>query len=412
MKKFAIVLLIAAIVGGFIAGELTGKIFLLTGAVIGALSVGLFLFALGGLFSWRAGRNQTKGQTQLIPEMRAVFDRMVDRHSVPSNQGSGNKNSTNKPAPSMRVKEYLDMAPIILQAQLLPKYSNPKQAFGELMTNKSAAGYVFGVYDALLQLFNLRDDESLIKELLEAGYKSIFGEQSGYALLTSALRDIDDPKFAASRKEAGGEVFEYAEKGTMPLGLGRILILGNAQQAHSEKPIATTPDLKELILELQHLLRKSMQVKALEDDIGRTIQQDVIYTAVCPFAYGLIILKNSTQLPSFLDTSSFEKLQAQVKLQMMKYRVDGAIAMAKDMPSLGGGKSFVPDEVGIAKQVTQELNQALIAVCDGSVLRAPLVAKANLLKLFFDSAPYYKAVKNKEDIFSVFAQYADNYISN
>jgi hypothetical protein len=48
---------------------------------------------------------------------------------------------------------------------LLPKYSNPKQAFGDLMTNKRAAGYLFGLHDAMLQVSGLRNDLTAANKL-------------------------------------------------------------------------------------------------------------------------------------------------------------------------------------------------------------------------------------------------------
>lgn len=51
MKAFIIVVIVSAIIGGFVGGELTDRTFLLTGAVIGALGVGGTLFGLGWFFT-------------------------------------------------------------------------------------------------------------------------------------------------------------------------------------------------------------------------------------------------------------------------------------------------------------------------------------------------------------------------
>jgi len=51
MKAFIVVIIVSAIIGGFVGGELTDRTFLLTGAVIGALGVGGTLFGLGWFFT-------------------------------------------------------------------------------------------------------------------------------------------------------------------------------------------------------------------------------------------------------------------------------------------------------------------------------------------------------------------------
>ncbi|MDT7523446.1 hypothetical protein RAE21_13705 [Rhodoferax sp. TBRC 17198] len=51
MKAFVIVVIVSAIIGGFVGGELTDRTFLLTGAVIGALGVGGTIFGLGWFFT-------------------------------------------------------------------------------------------------------------------------------------------------------------------------------------------------------------------------------------------------------------------------------------------------------------------------------------------------------------------------
>lgn len=72
MKMFFAVLVTAAIIGGFIGGELSGSTFSITGATIGGVGLAIVLLSLGAFFT--AQEEKKKGE--LIPEMHGVFDRM------------------------------------------------------------------------------------------------------------------------------------------------------------------------------------------------------------------------------------------------------------------------------------------------------------------------------------------------
>jgi hypothetical protein len=72
MKVFFAVLVVAAIIGGFVGGELSGSTFSILGATVGCIGLATVLLALGAFFSAQDERKKKK----ITPEMRGVFDRM------------------------------------------------------------------------------------------------------------------------------------------------------------------------------------------------------------------------------------------------------------------------------------------------------------------------------------------------
>jgi len=133
--------------------------------------------------------------------------------------------------------DYHSIANSLLSIQLAPKYQSPKKAFGELMTNKLASGYVFGFHDCLLQRmghYNHVNPEQSSK-LIEESYKNIFGEQAGYTLFSMSLTHQDNVRFQEGRMEGGNDISEYIENKTPPLGLGRILVLNTEPQSSVNK---------------------------------------------------------------------------------------------------------------------------------------------------------------------------------
>lgn len=76
MRVFVIVIIVSAILGGLIAGELTDNEFIVTGAVAGGLGVAAVIFGLGAFFSAQDERRKS-GSSVITPEVRAVFDRML-----------------------------------------------------------------------------------------------------------------------------------------------------------------------------------------------------------------------------------------------------------------------------------------------------------------------------------------------
>ncbi len=82
MKAFIIVIIVSAIIGGFVGGELADRTFLLTGAVIGALGVGGTLFGLGWFFT----RQDAKKRSAAFDSFLASKKRMQSPTPVPQVQ--------------------------------------------------------------------------------------------------------------------------------------------------------------------------------------------------------------------------------------------------------------------------------------------------------------------------------------
>lgn len=80
MIVFILVLVIAAVAGGFVGGELSGSGFSALGAVIGGVGTGVVLLGLGAYFSAQEERKNRA----LTPEMRGVFDRMITGKANPT----------------------------------------------------------------------------------------------------------------------------------------------------------------------------------------------------------------------------------------------------------------------------------------------------------------------------------------
>src|SRR5664279_3923239 len=144
MKIFAVVILVATIVGGFVGGELAHRAFSMTGAVVAGLGVAAILLGLGAYFDLQDRRRR---KASVPDDVRAVFDRML---KGPANRSP--KASTAAPAalPESRTshsgdveRSYLSSVFGLLSVQLLPKYRHPSEAFSTLMTNKRASGYIF-----------------------------------------------------------------------------------------------------------------------------------------------------------------------------------------------------------------------------------------------------------------------------
>jgi hypothetical protein len=123
--------------------------------------------------------------------------------------------------------DFKEIVSSLISFQLIPKYQTASKAFGALMTNNVAAGYVFGFHDCLLQRMGLYDQSnpSKARELIEDSYKNIFGSQAGFALFSKSISKQEDPEFKRGRMEGGNEADKFLSTKTPALGLGRILIL-------------------------------------------------------------------------------------------------------------------------------------------------------------------------------------------
>jgi hypothetical protein len=233
MKLFIAVILAAVVIGGFVGAELMDSSFSITGAVVGGVGTGAVILGLGAFFD---AQERKRKDSALPPEMRAVFDRMFgkDTSSRQQHPKPAPRAQSQRPVPPTQKNSanpqevYLLTTSDLIAVQLMPKYLSPKEAFGALMTNKRASGYLFGFHDSLLQRIGLYDpnDKDNSVKLMERSYKDMFGEQAGYALFSSALFSQDNPDFIEGRLNGGNEIVQYLEEKVPPLGLSRILILG------------------------------------------------------------------------------------------------------------------------------------------------------------------------------------------
>jgi hypothetical protein len=116
----------------------------------------------------------------------------------------------------------------LLSVQLCLENKRPREAFSTLMTNKVAAGYVFGFHDACFQIFGLvdPDDRAAGMSVLNESYRQLFGEQAGLVLVRSSVGWQTDHEFAVGRQSGGEDFTTFKENGTPTLGLQRILSLG------------------------------------------------------------------------------------------------------------------------------------------------------------------------------------------
>ena len=77
---FALVVLAAALIGGFVGAEWAGSTFSATGALVAAVLTAATLLGLGALFTFQ---EKKKKKAPLPPEIRGVFDRMTGRQTAP-----------------------------------------------------------------------------------------------------------------------------------------------------------------------------------------------------------------------------------------------------------------------------------------------------------------------------------------
>jgi hypothetical protein len=133
-----------------------------------------------------------------------------------------------RPTTNQETEKIISLIDDLLTAQFMGKYKRLRDAFGALMTNKVAAGYVFGFQDSCFRTFGLVDQKDLEAGslLIRSSYKSIFGDEAGWALYEMSIRAQRDSEFQIGRESGGEEYLDFVKKKTPPLGLSRILTLG------------------------------------------------------------------------------------------------------------------------------------------------------------------------------------------
>lgn len=414
MKVFILVLLASAILGGLVGGELTDRTFLITGAVIGGVGVGAVLLGLGALLTWLDERKARAAKARLPPEIRAVMGRMFG--TAQPEKAATPPQSEAQHSPESKEDMFKLSVGRLLAMQLLPSYSEPKQAFSSLMVNRRAAGYVYGMHDAMLQACGLASDPKKAGELLKESYQEIFGSSAGYALLSMSQHDQQESAFHEGRMEGGNELVDFVKAKVPPLGLGRMLILGSSQRPATDaqpKPDAKrneTDEYNKLISALELVFRRTIAVPPTSDAVSKLLQRSSIYHPILPFAYALTVLRRTSDVPGYLESREHASLLRLVEGRMVTGRIEVADVLAKGMPQLPDGPVFASAADQIKATVKKELIDTLTSITDGKVTRSVLVAKANLLQLFISGAPYAKEPGVKEKLYEAMSAFADEYL--
>lgn len=158
--------------------------------------------------------------------LEAAIHRVED--TFPGEAARAPKDGVKTTARDEDAKPVVEIIEQLLSLQLAFDQKHPRDAFPTLMTNRLAAGYVFGFHDACFHIygFSSPNDRAAGMGLLEASYKHIFGDQAGFVLFGSSLRWQTDREFQIGRQSGGEDFTEFKSKGTPPLGLQRIIGLG------------------------------------------------------------------------------------------------------------------------------------------------------------------------------------------
>lgn len=118
MKAFVVVIIVSAIIGGFVGGELSDQTFLLTGAVIGALGVGGTIFGLGWFFTQQDAKKRS-----------AAFDSFLASKRVQSATASPQAPKPTTQDPLFRATSFIRNA-----GNRFDSYCS-KNGFGQLFAN-------------------------------------------------------------------------------------------------------------------------------------------------------------------------------------------------------------------------------------------------------------------------------------
>jgi len=175
---------------------------------------------------------QCTGMPMRTPELRRAletgsFDR-PKRHqgrlaATYSMLASSERSSARPEAQSV-----IELIEQLLSVQLAFESNHLREAFPTFMTNRLAAGYLFGFHDACFHSYGLINpaDRAAGLQLFRTSYERVFGDQAAFVLLNSSLGWQTDHAFAVGRQRAGEDFGEFRANGTPTLGLQHILSLG------------------------------------------------------------------------------------------------------------------------------------------------------------------------------------------
>lgn len=185
MKIFFAVLVAAAIIGGFIGGELSGSTFSILGATVGGVGLAIVLLSLGAYFSALEERKKR----ELTPEMRGVFDRMF---GAPS----GTSESKWSPRPFFENKSEGDF---IQWFQNVSPWNKVDQSLIKILIEKFGNNPLFEVF------VHTSQEQSLIKRYAELNQLARtdagqFAVGPKIAMILSSAAEDNREKFARAMK--------------------------------------------------------------------------------------------------------------------------------------------------------------------------------------------------------------------
>lgn len=120
---FALALLVAGLIGGFVGAEWTGSSFSPTGAVLAAAITAAVLLGVGAFFT---RRDQAK-RKPLPPEIRGVFDRMLGGYPE---QPPNKQTDTNSPGVQAAVRASLERKKNAIDRGKVQKFTMVMQRLG------------------------------------------------------------------------------------------------------------------------------------------------------------------------------------------------------------------------------------------------------------------------------------------
>jgi hypothetical protein len=110
-----------------------------------------------------------------------------------------------------KIGAFISINEKLFTVQLSPKFQSPHDAFSSIITNKKAAGYVFGFHDAFAHWSGLMDRNNSAPglDLIETSYKKLFGDWGGTALFNMSMSFQEDADFHKGRLIGGNELAEF-----------------------------------------------------------------------------------------------------------------------------------------------------------------------------------------------------------
>lgn len=173
-------------------------------------------------------------------------------------------------------------------------------------------------------------------------------------------------------------------------------------------PANESSTLNDLLFQLDRVYRGAVFPPSTPDVTSKVIQRDLIFGAINPFAYGLLVLKRSIASPGYLGLPEHAELLSMVVKRMVTSRTQIAGGMATGIPI--PGLDLSPDVQAIKSKVLEEVQAAHAAISDGKNVRSIQVATDKLLDLFVASAPYVSTDNLRTKLRSAAAEFATSYL--